>query len=143
MVVQCICVVTSPSGDIKGVIELSQVSFFFFVQNPSLSLFLSRVNEPTTFDPTQESEDSPTVIKGKISGLSKGKHAISVNVFGDLSEDGKTCAEQMNDTACKPTWTKRLVCARFLIWPSSYRACLGQTSGCIKDYEDPRWGADN
>ena len=61
----------------------------------------------------------------------------------NLSEDGKTCAEQMNDTACKPTWTKRLVCARFLFWPSSYRACLGQTSGCIKDYEDPRWGADN
>ena len=54
------------------------------------------MNEPTTFDPTQESEDSPTVIKGKISGLSKGKHAISVNVFGDLSEDGKMLGEHFN-----------------------------------------------
>lgn len=94
MVVQCICVVTSPSGDIKGVIELSQVRFLRISLLHDLS-FLSLTNEPTT-RVRQESEDSPTVIKGKISGLSKGKHAISVNVFGDLSEDGKMLGEHFN-----------------------------------------------
>ena len=47
MVVQCICVVTSPSGDIKGVIELSQVRFLRISLLHDLS-FLSLKNEPTT-----------------------------------------------------------------------------------------------
>lgn len=57
----------------------------------------------------------------------------------NLSDDGKTCAESMNKTACEPNWTRRVVCLRFGIWPSAYRACLRQTSGCSEDYKDPRW----
>tara|TARA_B100000242_G_scaffold219768_1_gene160838 strand:- start:370 stop:1227 length:858 start_codon:yes stop_codon:yes gene_type:complete len=57
----------------------------------------------------------------------------------NLSEDGKTCAELINETACQPNWTRRVVCLRFGIWPSAYRACLRQTSGCSDDYKDPRW----
>ena len=32
----------------------------------------------------QESEESPTTIKGVVSGLAAGKHGIAVHVFGDL-----------------------------------------------------------
>lgn len=34
---------------------------------------------------TQVSEEAPTIIEGNISGLSKGKHGFSVNIYGDLS----------------------------------------------------------
>ena len=57
----------------------------------------------------------------------------------ELAKDGKTCAEKINETSCKPNWTKRLVCLRFAPWPSAYRACTRQTSGCSTDYVDPRW----
>ena len=67
----------------------------FFLLN-SLARRPTRYKTYTFFFLNQESEDSPTVIKGKISGLSKGKHAISVNVFGDLSEDGKMLGGHFN-----------------------------------------------
>ena len=64
--VQCVCVIRS-GGDIKGTLILEQ-----------------------------ESEDTPTVIKGEISGLATGKHGISLHVFGDISDGAKRIGEHFN-----------------------------------------------
>lgn len=44
----------------------------------------------------QQSEDAPTIIEGEIRGLSPGKHGISVNVFGDLSNSSASCGVIFN-----------------------------------------------
>jgi Cu-Zn family superoxide dismutase len=44
----------------------------------------------------QQSEDAPTIIEGEIRGLSPGKHGISVNVFGDLSNASASCGVIFN-----------------------------------------------
>jgi Cu-Zn family superoxide dismutase len=49
----------------------------------SLSAFEGAIKGRLVFE--QESFDAPTVISGDISGLAPGKHALSVNVFGDVS----------------------------------------------------------
>ncbi len=45
---------------------------------------------------TQQSEDAPTIIEGEIRGLAPGKHGISVNVFGDLSNASASCGAIFN-----------------------------------------------
>lgn len=35
---------------------------------------------------SQSSEDAPTIIAGEIRGLTPGKHALSIHVFGDVSD---------------------------------------------------------
>jgi Cu-Zn family superoxide dismutase len=39
----------------------------------------------------QSSEDSPTIISGEVKGLAPGKHGISINVYGDLSDGASSC----------------------------------------------------
>ena len=67
MPVTCVCVIVSEDGKINGKLVL-----------------------------TQDSEDAETHIKGQISGLSKGKHAIAIHVFGDISEGGKRIGGHFN-----------------------------------------------
>eukprot|EP00591_Stephanopyxis_turris_P009045 CAMPEP_0195518104 /NCGR_PEP_ID=MMETSP0794_2-20130614/12258_1 /TAXON_ID=515487 /ORGANISM="Stephanopyxis turris, Strain CCMP 815" /LENGTH=153 /DNA_ID=CAMNT_0040647017 /DNA_START=61 /DNA_END=522 /DNA_ORIENTATION=- len=45
---------------------------------------------------TQTSEDAPTIIEGEMKGLSSGKHAISINVYGDLSDVATSCGGIFN-----------------------------------------------
>jgi len=45
---------------------------------------------------SQLSEDAPTIIEGEIRGLTPGKHGISINVFGDLSNGSATCGGIFN-----------------------------------------------
>jgi len=40
---------------------------------------------------SQASEDAPTVIEGKLRGLSAGRHGIHVCAYGDLSEGAASC----------------------------------------------------
>ena len=66
--VKCCCSLSNESGSgVSGVLRLSQVS-----------------------------EDGPTTIEGEIKGLSSGKHGITVNTFGDLSEGAASCGEIFN-----------------------------------------------
>lgn len=44
----------------------------------------------------QASEDSPVVITGEIKGLSVGKHGISINTYGDLSDGAQSCGPMFN-----------------------------------------------
>uniref|UniRef100_A0A7S2EXU4 Superoxide dismutase copper/zinc binding domain-containing protein n=1 Tax=Trieres chinensis TaxID=1514140 RepID=A0A7S2EXU4_TRICV len=45
---------------------------------------------------SQASEDGPTIIEGEIKGLTAGKHAISVNVYGDLTQGLAGCGVIFN-----------------------------------------------
>mmetsp|Transcript_15089 Transcript_15089/g.21364 ORF Transcript_15089/g.21364 Transcript_15089/m.21364 type:complete len:157 (+) Transcript_15089:54-524(+) len=45
---------------------------------------------------SQSTEDSPTTIEGEIRGLTPGKHGITVNVYGDLSEGAASCGAIFN-----------------------------------------------
>ena len=45
---------------------------------------------------SQASEDAPTVISGELKGLASGKHGISINVYGDLSDGATSCGEIFN-----------------------------------------------
>ena len=65
---KCVCSLQNESGSaVSGVLRLSQTS-----------------------------EDGPTTIEGEIRGLSPGKHGITINVFGDLSEGAASCGEIFN-----------------------------------------------
>lgn len=65
---KCCCSLSNESGSgVSGVLRLSQVS-----------------------------EDGPTTIEGEIKGLSSGKHGITINTFGDLSEGATSCGEIFN-----------------------------------------------
>lgn len=44
----------------------------------------------------QASEDGPTVISGELKGLAPGKHGISINVYGDLSDGATSCGDIFN-----------------------------------------------
>ena len=67
--VKSTCVISGDNGSaIKGILHLSQAS-----------------------------EEAPTIIKGEIKGLtSNSKHAITVNVFGDLSDGCISCGGIFN-----------------------------------------------
>ena len=66
--VKCVCSLSNESGSaVSGVLRLSQAS-----------------------------EDGATTIEGELKGLSPGKHGISVNVYGDLSEGAASCGEIFN-----------------------------------------------
>lgn len=70
---KCVCAIKGDLGGVVGILRLSQAS-----------------------------EDAPTVIQGEIKGLTPGSHAISINVFGDLSDSSTSCAGIFN-----PFGTKR------------------------------------
>ena len=64
----CVCALQSESGSsVHGILTLSQAS-----------------------------EDAPTVISGELKGLAPGKHGISINVYGDLSDGATSCGEIFN-----------------------------------------------
>jgi superoxide dismutase, Cu-Zn family len=44
----------------------------------------------------QASDDSPTVITGEIRGLSPGKHGVTVNTYGDVSDGAQSCGPTFN-----------------------------------------------
>jgi superoxide dismutase, Cu-Zn family len=68
MSANCVCALQSESGSsVHGVLSLSQAS-----------------------------EDAPTVISGELKGLAPGKHGISINVYGDLSDGATSCGEIFN-----------------------------------------------
>jgi len=64
---KCICSIRGDNGKITGVLRLSQTS-----------------------------EDAPTIVQGEIKGLTPGNHAISVNVYGDLSDNAISCGAIFN-----------------------------------------------
>lgn len=64
---KCVCAIRGDLGGVVGILRLSQAS-----------------------------EDAPTVIQGEIKGLTPGSHAISINVFGDLSDSSTSCAGIFN-----------------------------------------------
>jgi superoxide dismutase, Cu-Zn family len=45
---------------------------------------------------SQASEDSPTIIEGKLKGLTPGKHGIHVCTYGNLSEGAASCGPIFN-----------------------------------------------
>uniref|UniRef100_A0AAV1VIE9 superoxide dismutase n=1 Tax=Peronospora matthiolae TaxID=2874970 RepID=A0AAV1VIE9_9STRA len=56
---------------------------------------------------TQAHEDAKSIITGELSGLSPGKHALHVNIFGDISQPGgvfnpfgKTHGAHTDDERC-------------------------------------------
>ena len=65
---KCVCSLTNESGSpVSGVLKLSQ-----------------------------SSEDGATTIEGELKGLSPGKHGITINVYGDLSEGAASCGDIFN-----------------------------------------------
>lgn len=64
---KCVCYIKGDATNIYGVLNLSQIS-----------------------------EDAPTTIEGEIKGLSEGNHGISINVYGDLSENSASCGSIFN-----------------------------------------------
>ena len=47
--------------------------------------------------PTQKAtEDHPTIIDGEIKGLTEGKHAFAINVYGDLTSFGESTGSHFN-----------------------------------------------
>eukprot|EP00586_Coscinodiscus_wailesii_P000876 CAMPEP_0172489328 /NCGR_PEP_ID=MMETSP1066-20121228/19232_1 /TAXON_ID=671091 /ORGANISM="Coscinodiscus wailesii, Strain CCMP2513" /LENGTH=154 /DNA_ID=CAMNT_0013257091 /DNA_START=106 /DNA_END=570 /DNA_ORIENTATION=+ len=62
-----ICVLSGENGAVSGILRLSQLS-----------------------------EDAPTIIQGDIKGLAPGKHAISIHVFGNLSDGPTSCGAIFN-----------------------------------------------
>ena len=44
----------------------------------------------------QVSEDAPTNITGEIKGLAPGKHALSINVYGNLSQGFASLGSHFN-----------------------------------------------
>ena len=44
----------------------------------------------------QTAEEEPTILEGEISGLAEGKHGISINVWGDTSEDATSTGGHFN-----------------------------------------------
>ena len=70
---KCVCSLSSESGSsVSGILRLSQAS-----------------------------EDGPTTIEGELRGLSPGKHGITVNVFGDLSDGATSCGPIFNPFGTK------------------------------------------
>ena len=49
-----------------------------------------------TISLSQSSPSSPTVIDGIVNGLTPGKHGISINVFGDLTDGFRRCGPHFN-----------------------------------------------
>ncbi|KAK8797153.1 hypothetical protein WA158_004363 [Blastocystis sp. Blastoise] len=45
---------------------------------------------------SQASEDAPTLFSGKINGLLSGDHGMSINVFGDLTNNFNKCGGHFN-----------------------------------------------
>ena len=65
---KCVCSLVSESGSsVTGILRLSQAS-----------------------------EDGPTLFEGELRGLSPGKHGISVNLSGDLSDGASSCGPIFN-----------------------------------------------
>ena len=64
---KCVCAIRGDNGSVVGVLRLSQIN-----------------------------EDAATVIQGEIKGLAPGNHAISINVFGDLSDNATSCGGIFN-----------------------------------------------
>lgn len=65
---KCVCSLSSESGSsILGILRLSQAS-----------------------------EDGSTIIEGELKGLSPGKHGITINVYGDLSDGAASCGAIFN-----------------------------------------------
>uniref|UniRef100_A0A6S8ZIB6 superoxide dismutase n=1 Tax=Ditylum brightwellii TaxID=49249 RepID=A0A6S8ZIB6_9STRA len=64
---KCTCTISGEGGSVTGSLRLSQLS-----------------------------EDAPTIIQGEIKGLTAGKHAISVHVYGDLTDGAVGCGPIFN-----------------------------------------------
>lgn len=64
---KCVCKISSESGTVSGILRLAQAS-----------------------------EDGPTTINGELKGLSPGKHGITINVYGDLSDGAASCGAIFN-----------------------------------------------
>jgi Cu-Zn family superoxide dismutase len=45
---------------------------------------------------TQQGVDGPVTIKGSLSGLTPGKHGISICTFGDLTDGATSCGTVFN-----------------------------------------------